>query len=87
MGALYGYGGAPRMQPPPKIIPRPLYTRHARVYNKRNPPIFHALREAGMEIQEGPVNGFSKRDYCLGISGFSRVRRFMNSSPVMVSFL
>ena len=31
--------------------------------------MFHALRKASMEIQEGPVNGFRKRDYCLGISG------------------
>ena len=27
MGALYGYGGAPRMQPPPNGFSRPLYPR------------------------------------------------------------
>lgn len=51
----------------------------------------HLLRASGPHFQTNIIGAlFSIARYCygiLGIRGFSRVSKLMNSSPVMVSFL
>ena len=57
---------------------------------RENRPVGSPLDAKGLPTGRRVSNGYDTRYASapgLGMSGFSRVSRFMNSSPVMVSFL